>query len=140
MSAARWVASLLIGFVFTSGLNWFVAEKILNPIIKPGFGDLMRDASDTQIGVLTAGFALPVLAVAWLCAWLEKPRGWLARGLTAGGIVSMTTFFGAYTFLSGWLRLPTGVLCTTAIADTITVVAGAVLIAWIQRAPRPRPV
>lgn len=135
MSAARWTASLLIGFVFTSGLNWFVAEKILNPIIKPGFGDLMRDASDTQIGVLTAGFALPVLAVAWLCAWLEKPRAWLARGLAAGGIVSMTTFFGAYTFLSGWLRLPTGVLCTTAIADTITVMLGALLIAWIQRVP-----
>lgn len=133
MSPARWLASLGIGFVFTSGLNWFVAEKILNPIIKPGFGDLMRDAGDTQIGVLTAGFALPVVAVAWLCAWLAKPRGWLARGLAAGGIVSMTTFFGAYTFLSGWLRLPTGALCTTAIADTITVVLGAVLIAWIQR-------
>jgi hypothetical protein len=138
MSAGRWLASLGVGFVFTSGLNWFVAEKFLNPIIKPGFGDLMREAGDTQIGVLTAGFALPVLAVAWLCAWLEKPHGWLSRGLAAGGIVSMTTFFGAYTFLSGWLRLPTGALCTTAIADTITVMLGAVLIAWIQRSPGER--
>ena len=136
MSAARWIASLLVGYVFTSGLNWFVAEKILNPIIKPGFGPLMRDATDTQVVVLVAGFALPVIAVAWLCAWLARPDGWIGRGLTAGGIVSMASFFGSYTFLSGWLRLPTGVMCTTAIADSITVMLGALLIAWIQQGGR----
>jgi hypothetical protein len=132
MSAARWIASLLAGYVFTSGLNWFVAEKILNPIIKPGFGPLMRDATDTQVGVLVAGFALPVLVVAWLCAWLGRPNGWVGRP----SLVSLASFFGSYTFLSGWLRLPTGVMCTTAIADSATVILGALLIAWIQQGGR----
>ncbi len=136
MSAARWITSFVVGYFFTSGLNWFVAEKILNPIIKPGFGSLMRDATDTQVGVLIAGFVLPVLAVAWLCAWLARPTGWIGRGLTAGGIISMASFFGSYTFLSGWLRLPTGVMCTTAIADSITVMLGALVIAWIQHGGR----
>lgn len=136
MTPLRWIASLVVGYLFTSGLNWFVAEKVLNPVIAPGFGELMRDGSDTQVGVLVAGFFLPVLAVAWLCAWLEKPRGWAWRGLAAGGIVSMTTFFGAYTFLSGWLRLPTATLCTTAIADSLTVILGALLIARIQAGGR----
>ena len=136
MSAARWITSFVVGYVFTSGLNWFVAEKILNPIIKPGFGPLMRDATDTQVGVLVAGFVLPVLAVAWLCAWLARPAGWMGRGLAAGGIVSMASFFGSYTFLSGWLRLPTGVMCTTAIADAATVMLGALVIARIQQGGR----
>ena len=136
MSSARWITSLLVGYVFTSGLNWFVAEKILNPIIKPGFGSLMRDATDTQIGVLVAGFALPVFAVACLCALLARPSGWIGRGLTAGGLISLASFFGSYTFLSGWLRLPTGVMCTTAIADSITVMLGALVIAWIQQGGR----
>ena len=136
MSAARWLVSLVVGYFFTSGLNWFVAEKILNPIIKPGFGPLMRDATDTQIGVLVAGFALPVLAVAIFCAWVQSPRSWWLRGLAVGGVVSLSTFFGAYTFLSGWLRLPTATLCTTAIADSLTILCGAVLIAWIQQGGR----
>lgn len=136
MSAARWITSLVAGYFFTSGLNWFVAEKFLNPLIKPGFGALMRDATDTQVGVLVAGFALPVLAVAIFCAWVGTPRGWLARGLAVGSVVSLSTFFGAYTFLSGWLRLPTATLCTTAIADSLTILCGAVLIAWIQHGGR----
>lgn len=134
MTPARWIASLGIGYAFTSALNWLVAEQFLNPRIAPAFGELMREGSDTRVGVLVGGFFLPVLAVAWLCAWLERPRGWAMRGLAAGGIVSMTTFFGAYTFLSGWLRLPTATLCVIAIADSITVVLGAVLIAGIQAA------
>ena len=40
---------------------------------------LMRDATDTQVGALVAGFALPVLVVAWRCAWLSRPTGWVGR-------------------------------------------------------------
>ncbi len=132
MTALRWAGSLLAGFVFTSGLNWFVAEKILNPIIKPGLGGLMRTGGDTQIGVLTSGFALIVAVVAVLTAIVRVPTHWLTRGAVVGLLVSAAAFFGAYTFLSGWMYLPTGVMCLTAIADTGTVVLGAVLISFIQ--------
>lgn len=133
ISVGRWSASLLVGYFATSGLNWFVAEKILNPIIKPQFGSLMRDQSDTQIGVLVMGFTLPVIAVALLLPLMRAPQIWWQRSLAVGAIVSGATFFGAYTFLSGWLRLPTGALCTTAIADSVTIILGALLIGWIQR-------
>ncbi len=139
MSPLRGVTSLVAGFVVTSGLNWFVAEKFLNPIIKPGLAGLMRSGGDTQIGVLTGGFALIVAVVAVLTAIVRVPRHWLARGLAVGALVSAAAFFGAYTFLSGWMYLPTAVMCRTAIADSLTVVVGAVIISFIQRYRRGNP-
>jgi hypothetical protein len=133
VKTGRWIASLVVGYVVTSALNWFVAEKFLNDLIRPGFGALMRDRSDTQVGVLVGGFALPVLVTCILCALIRAPQGWVGRGLTAGGLVSLASFFGSYTFLSGWLRLPTGTLCQTAIADSLTVIFGALVMAYIQK-------
>ncbi len=132
MSALRWVVSLVAGFVVTSGLNWVVAEKFLNPLIKPGLDGLMRSGGDTQVGVLTAGFALIVAVVAILTAIVRVPVHWLWRGVAVGALVSAAAFFGAYTFLSGWMYLPTGEMCRTAIADSLTVVVGATLISFIQ--------
>ena len=138
MSAWRWGASLLAGFVLTSGLNWFVAEKFLNPLIKPGLDGLMRSGGDTQIGVLTGGFALIVVVVAILVAIVRVPRHWLGRGLAVGALVSAAAFFGSYTFLSGWMYLPTGEMCQTAIADSVTVIAGATVISFVQHFRRER--
>lgn len=137
----RWALSLLVGFFFTSGLNWWVAENVLNPMIKPGLGSLFRTAGDTQIGVLVGGFALIVAVTAVLLAMVQRPSGWLARGVVVGGLVSLAAFFGSYTFLTGWMTLPTAEMCRTAIADSITVVLGAVLMAWVQdfRRPATRP-
>jgi hypothetical protein len=134
----RWALSLLAGFVVTTGLNWFVAEKILNPLIKPGLDGLMRTGGDTQVGVLTGGFALIVVVVAILTAIVRVPAHWLGRGVAVGALVSAAAFFGAYTFLSGWMYLPTATLCRTAIADSLTVVVGATLISFIQHYPSQR--
>jgi hypothetical protein len=142
LSALRWTVSLLAGFVVTSGLNWFVAEKLLNPIIKPGLEGLMRTGGDTRVGVLTGGFALIVVVVAVLTAIVRVPVHWLGRGVAVGALVSAAAFFGAYTFLSGWMYLPTGEMCRTAIADSLTLIVGATVISFIQRVthePRPAP-
>jgi hypothetical protein len=137
LTAGRWLASLLLGFVFTSGLNWFVAEKLLNPMIRPGLGALMRTGGDTRVAVLTGGFALIVAVLAVLVAIVRVPGGWLARGVAVGGLLSAAAFFGTYTFLSGWTVLPTAEMCRTALADTATVIAGAVLISFVQGYGRP---
>ncbi len=136
VSLGRIVLSFVVGFVFTSGLNWFVAEKILNPLIKPGLGPLMRTGADTQIAVLTGGFALIVLVLCMLLAMVNRPAHWAARGVAVGGLMSLACFFGTYTFLSGWTVLPTAEMCRTAIADTVTVMAGAIVIAFVQRPSR----
>jgi hypothetical protein len=132
VTAGRWLASYLVGLVVTSGLNWFTAEKILNPMIKPGLGPLMRDAGSTQIGVLTGGFALLVAVLAAFLVLVREPAHWASRALVVGGLLSLGTFFGSYTFLSGWTALPTAEMCRTAIADSITVVVGALVIAFVQ--------
>ncbi len=131
VSLIRWLISFVIGYFIASGLNWFVAERFLNAIIKPGFGPLMRTGETTQVSVIVSGFALLMLIVSLLVALLRAPNGWLARGLGAGVLVSLL-LFGAYTFLSGWLTLPTREMCLTATADSITLVIGAVIVAWVQ--------
>ena len=132
MSAGRVVLSYIIGFFVTSGLNWFVAEKVLNPIIKPGLAGLMRTGADTQIAVLTGGFALIVAVLTLFLTMVRAPRHWAARGIVVGLLLSLACFFGTYTFLSGWTVLPTVEMCRTAIADTLTVVLGAIVIAFVQ--------
>lgn len=131
VSAVRWLLSLLVGYVVASGLNWAVAEKFLNDIIKPGFGPLMRTGETTQVGVIVGGFALLMFVTSLLCALLRAPERWLPRGLVAGGLVSLG-LFAAYTFLSGWLALPTREMCLTATADSITVIIGALIMTRIQ--------
>jgi hypothetical protein len=134
VSWGRWLFSFVIGYVVASGSNWFVAERFLNPIIKAGFGDLMRTGGTTTAGDITnisAGFALLMLIVSLLVALLRAPDAWAKRGLTAGVLVSLA-LFGVYTFLSGWLTLPTREMCLTASTDSVTIILGAVLMAYIQ--------
>jgi uncharacterized membrane protein YuzA (DUF378 family) len=127
----RWLLSLLIGYIVASGLNWAIAGKFLNDIIKPGFGPLMRTSANTRVGVIVGGFALLMVVLSLVCALLRAPDRWLPRGLAAGGIVSLG-LFAAYTFLSGWLDLPTREMCLTATADSFTVIIGALVMTRIQ--------
>jgi len=105
---------------------------VLNPIIKPGLAGLMRTGAHTQIAVLTGGFALIVAVLTLLLTMVRATRHWAARGFVVGLLLSLACFFGTYTFLSGWTVLPTVEMCRTAIADTVTVVIGAILIAFVQ--------
>lgn len=127
----RWFISLVMGYLVASGVNWAVAEKYLNDVIKPGFGTLMRTNDNAQVGVIVGGFALLMLVLSLVCALLRAPDRWLARGLVAGGLVSLA-LFGCYTFLSGWLNLPTREMCLTATADSLTVLLGALVMTAVQ--------
>jgi hypothetical protein len=133
VSAGRLLASLVIGFIVTSGLNWFVAEQLLNPVIKPGLGALMRTGANTNVAVLTGGFALIVVVLGVLLTLVARPVHWAARGAVVSLLLSLAAFFGTYTFLSGWTVLPTAEMCLTAIADTATVVVGGMLMAFVQK-------
>ena len=84
VSLGRWLLSLLIGYGVASGLNWAVAEKLLNDIIRPGFGPLMRTNANAQVGVIVGGFALLMVVLSLICALLRAPDRWLPRGLAAG--------------------------------------------------------
>jgi hypothetical protein len=131
MSLTRWIASYVIGYFLASGLNWLVAEKLLNDIIKPGFGALMRTGESTNVSAIVWGFALLMLVVTLVTGLLRTPQHWAARGLTAGALVSLL-LFGVYVFLSGWLALPTREMCLTAAADSVTILIGALVVAFVQ--------
>ena len=132
----RFVATFLVGFLVTSNLNWAIAELILNPWAMPRFDGFMRTGADggnaINIIKMTVGFMLPLLVCAVLTATLTRPAGWLARALWVGFLVSLASFFGTYTFISGWgnvLWLP---LMVTAICDLASILVGCVLIGYLQ--------
>ena len=135
---ARLAVSFVVGYIVTSQLNWLVAEKWLNPYVEPMFEGFMREGGSINLPAILIGMMLPVLAVTIVLALLERPRAWWARGLVAGGLVSLTTFFGAYSFLSGWGNVGLRPLLITACADTFTVIVGALVIAAIQGSRQSR--
>ena len=130
----RFVLAYLAGFVVASNLNWAVAEVFLNPWAIPRFGGFMRmDAGGADIARMTVGFAIPLLVASILTATLPRPRGWAARSLWAGCLVSLGGFFGTYTFISGWGNVPWFPLMATAVCDTVTLIAGVLLTGFIQQ-------
>lgn len=136
ISWTRFWSSFVIGFIVTSQLNWAVAEMILNPWAMPAFEGFMRNIDQTsglEIVKMVFGFMLPVLVVSVLLAMMDRPAGWLARALLVGSLVSLCSFFGVYTFLSGWGNVLWFPLMVTALCDTVTLLIGAVLIGFIQR-------
>lgn len=141
---SRFAWTFLVGFFVASNLNWAVAEFVLNPWAIPRFDGFMRSAGEVGTGwtvlKLSVGFMLPLLLAAILTASLTRPAGWLARGLVAGLLVSIASFHGTYTFISGWGSVPWWPLMVTASCDLVTLGVGTLLIAWLQqratRAPR----
>lgn len=130
----RFILAYLAGFLVASNLNWAVAEMILNPWAIPRLGGFMRmDAGGADIARMTVGFAIPLLVAATLVATLPRPRGWAARSIWAGWLVGLAGFFGTYTFISGWGNVPWWPLMVTAVCDTVTLIAGTLVIGFLQR-------
>jgi hypothetical protein len=48
-------------------------------------------------------------------------------------LVSFAAFFGTYTFISGWGNVNWQPLMVIAVCDTISIVPGILLIAWLQQ-------
>ena len=135
ISWKRFWLSFLIGFLITSQLNWAVAELILNPWAMPAFEGFMRTAETTSgihILKMVFGFMLPVFVTAWFMATLQQPQGWLNRALLVSLLVSLSSFFGVYTFVAGWGNVLWFPLMVTALCDTVTLMIGAVIIGYLQ--------
>jgi hypothetical protein len=133
-TGSRFLLAYLAAFFVASNLNWAVAEVFLNPWAIPRLEGFMRtNAGGMDIARMTVGFAIPLLVAATLTATLPRPRGWLARSLWAGWLVSLGAFFGTYTFISGWGNVPWWPLMVTAVCDTVTLVAGTLLSGFLQQ-------
>lgn len=134
---SRFTWTFIVGFLVASNLNWAVAELVLNPWAIPRFDGFMRTGSEAGTGLtvlkLSVGFMLPLLLAAVLTASLSRPAGWLARALVTALLVSMASFYGTYTFISGWGNVGWWPLMVTATCDLLTLMAGTVLIAWLQQ-------
>lgn len=138
-SGPRFLWTYAVGFLVASNLNWAVAELFLNPWAIPRFGGFMRmDAGGTDIARMTVGFAIPLLVAATLAATLARPVHWAARAAWAGWLTSLGAFFGTYTFISGWGNVAWWPLMVTAVADTVTLTAGTLLIGFLQSRGRRR--
>ena len=135
---SRFIWTFLVGFVVTSNLNWAVAELILNDWAMPQFDGFMRTmesggADPLNIVKMTLGFMGPLLVVAWLTASLSTPKNWAKRAILVGIMVSLGAFYGTYTFISGWGNVNWWPLMVTATCDMVTMVAGALLISYLQK-------
>lgn len=138
ISVSRFVWTFVVGFIVTSNLNWAVAELLLNDWAMPRFDGFMRTmesggAAAANIIKMTFGFMGPLFVVAWLQASLPRPEGWPARAVFVGVLVSLGAFYGTYTFISGWGNVNWWPLMVTATCDMVTIVAGALLIGWLQQ-------
>jgi hypothetical protein len=134
---SRFIWTFIVGFLITSNLNWAVAEFFLNDWATPEFEGFMRTmesgADPTNIIKMSLGFMGPLLVVAILQAMLTKPSGWAARAVFLGVLVSLGAFYGTYTFISGWGNVNWWPLMVTATCDMVTIVAGALLIGFLQK-------
>jgi hypothetical protein len=134
---SRFIWTFIVGFLITSNLNWGVAEFFLNDWATPKFEGFMRTmesgADPTNIIKMSVGFMLPLFVVAWLQASLPKPDGWAKRAVFISLLVSLGAFYGTYTFISGWGNVNWWPLMVTATCDTVTIVAGALLIGFLQK-------
>jgi hypothetical protein len=133
----RFIWTFAVGFLITSNLNWAVAEFFLNDWATPQFEGFMRTmesgADTTNIIKMSVGFMLPLFVVAWLQASLSNPENWAKRAVFLGVLVSLGAFYGTYTFISGWGNVNWWPLMVTASCDMVTIVAGALLIGFMQK-------
>ena len=137
----RFVWTFIVGFLITSNLNWGVAEFVLNDWAMPRFEGFMRTmdsggADPANIVKMTLGFMGPLFLVALLQAMLVRPAAWPARAVFLGVMVSLAAFYGTYTFISGWGNVNWWPLMVTATCDMVTMVAGALLIGFLQEGGR----
>ncbi|MEH6592235.1 MAG: hypothetical protein V7746_18370 [Halioglobus sp.] len=135
ISWARFWLSFFVGWVISSQLNWAAAELLLNPIVTPMLDGFMRTADNTsgaEIVRMTLGYTAPVLVGAFLLAAMDKPAHWAARALFLGLLVSLTSFYGTYTFISGWGAVNWVPLMITATFDMVTLTLGLLTIGLLQ--------
>ena len=137
ISTGRFIWTFLVGFIVTSQLNWGMAEFVLNDWAMPRFEGFMRTVESgggdpINIARMALGFMGPLFVVALLQAMLTHPQGWAARAVFLGVLVSLGAFYGTYTFISGWGDVNWWPLMVTATCDMVTIVAGALLIGYLQ--------
>ncbi len=137
ISVTRFIWTFLVGFIVTSQLNWGVAELFLNDWAMPVFDGFMRTAQSgagdpVNIARMALGFMGPLFVVALLQAMLTTPEDWAARAVFLAALVSLGAFYGTYTFISGWGNVNWWPLMVTATCDTLTIIAGALLIGYLQ--------
>lgn len=124
------LAALAAGFVVSSGLNWAIAAYVLNPWAEPLFDGFLRSggqAGGAAILRMSVGFMVPLAVVCALTMVLPRPGDWRGRALVATGLVGLAGFFGTYTFLSGWGNVAWWPLMGAALADTVSLLVGALV-------------
>ncbi len=144
ISTVRFIWTFLVGFIVTSQLNWGMAEFVLNDWAMPRFDGFMRTVESgggdpINIARMALGFMGPLFVVALLQAMLTNPQGWAARAVFLGVLVSLGAFYGTYTFISGWGDVNWWPLMVTATCDMVTIVAGALLIGYLQSGLKRKP-
>ena len=132
----RLIVSFLVAYIVASQLNWGIAELILNDWAAPRLDGFLRSGDDAASGgaivKLSVGFLVPLLAIAILQTMLERPRGWVARAVFVSMVVSIAAFYGTYTFISGYGNVNLLPLMGFATADTICMVAGALVFGFLH--------
>ena len=136
ISRTRFWITFFVGWIISSQLNWAAAELLLNPIVTPMFDGFMRtpeNTGGTEIVRMILGYTGPILIGAVLLAILDRPVNWASRALFVGLLVSTTTFYSGYTFISGWGAVNWIPLMITATVDMLTLTLGLLAIGYLQQ-------
>jgi len=136
ISWKRFWVSFVAGYLLTSQLNWGAAEFVLNPIVVPMFDGFMKmgEGAGTLENIMrmSLGFMAPVFVSTYFIAALSKPVHWFPRTLFVCAMVSLSSFFGVYTFIAGWGNVKLDPLMIVALCDWVTLTIGMLLVGFIQ--------
>ena len=133
----RFIGSFIVGYLIASQLNWGIAEFFLNDWAAPRLDEFMRTgsmaASPASIAKLSFGFMIPLFVIAFLQATMIRPTSWVAKALFVATLISLASFYGTYTFISGWGNVNWTPLMLIATADLLCMIVGALVIGFLQQ-------
>jgi len=137
ISTSRFILTFIVGFLIASNINWGIAEVFLNEWAIPRHDGFMRTgtlgAQSGNLAKILIGFMLPLFVIAFLQASLDKPAAWPATSKISTALVCLAAFYGTYPFLSGWGNVNWWPLMVTATCDSVSMLAGALLIGFMQQ-------
>jgi len=137
VTVPRFLLSFVAGYVVASQLNWGIAEFFLNDWAAPQLEGFMRSgstaASSENIAKLSFGFMFPLLVIAFLQAAMVRPASWTGKALSLSVLISFASFYGTYTFISGWGNVDWVPLMVIATVDMSCMIVGALVIGFLQQ-------
>lgn len=131
----RFVVAGVLGAIgaLVSGI---VISIPIHPYVIPLLGEFVRpEAQGPYFPSLLSGYLVLGFAMAYLAPKLSVTKMSLVQVLTAGAAIGLAVFFAGHLITSGWSRLPAGVMAVSGLFDSLSIVFGFWVVAYVYRRP-----